>query len=75
MCQTIMFALTIQQTWVVVELCMVVNHIRLQMSGENPSFPQRFTKWARIAVSSTAVTYVIVSLVGIHEHIDGWSIF
>ena len=28
MCQTIMFALTIQQTWVVIELCMVINHIK-----------------------------------------------
>ena len=59
MCQILMFGLTLQQTWVVIELCLVIMHIRKQMSGGNPVFPQSFIKWARVIVSLLVATWVV----------------
>ena len=63
MCQILMFGITLQQTWVVIELCLVIVHIRKQMSNGSPVFPQGFIKWARVIVSLLVATWVVVLFV------------
>lgn len=70
MCQILMFGLTLQQTWVVIELCLVIMHIRKQMSGGNPVFPQTFIKWARVIVTLLVATWVVVLFVHFSKNDD-----
>ena len=39
-CQTLMFTLILQQSWVNIELCYGIVHNRKQMNAESPVFPR-----------------------------------
>ena len=57
-----MLALTMIQSWVIVELILVLVHMRRQMNGQNPNYPEKCIKWARAAVSLILASFVLANL-------------
>ena len=62
-CQTLMFTLILQQSWVNIELCYGIVHNRKQINAESPVFPRQRIMKARIIVTTFVTVFATINII------------